>query len=266
MEEGVAQHNMKVTVEVSVHELMARSWLSGAGSRQLRQKYLKIYRQNKIYCQKLGRTVGFEFKTHYKLHVLVQQRPLSTLRIISELHWLLPMSQAFWEDFVLSLAFAEFPVINQKFILDKMSAPSHAETVSAGNVGSKIATPEVVSMDALATVPTTPRLPRPNPTHIRETQLAKSKKSKKEKEKKPVPVRASPRKHTKTKKQKKDKQLEKVVDQEAKEAQGTKDDDVEGAKPITRLPEYIRLWNGKEKVTKDPNSKKFTISTPLLPE
>jgi len=40
----------------------------------------------------------------------------------------------------------------------------------------------------------------------------------------------------------------------------------EDTKPITKLPRYIPLRKGKAKITKDPDSEKFTISTPLLPE
>lgn len=58
----------------------------------------------------------------------------------------------------------------------------------------------------------------------------------KDKQKNPVLVRTSPRKHIKTQKPKKDKQLEKVVDLEVKEAQGTEDIDAEGEEPIIRLP------------------------------
>lgn len=92
MEEGVAQQNRKVTIEVTVHDLTVRRRLSGAGWRHLRQKSLKICRQNNIYCQKLGGTVGFEFKTPYKLRVSVQQRTLCALKIIGEFNSLLPMS------------------------------------------------------------------------------------------------------------------------------------------------------------------------------
>lgn len=156
--------------------------------------------------------------------------------------------------------FAALPAINQKFILDKMSTPSPAEIVSTGNVASETAAPEVVSMEAPAPVPTVPRSPRPKPTPTRETQPAKSNQSTKDKQKKPVPVHASPRKHTETQKQKKDKQSEIVVDLEAEEDQGTKDIDAEWAKPITRLHKYIPPRKGKEKVTKDQDSEKFTIS------
>lgn len=36
--------------------------------------------------------------------------------------------------------------------------------------------------------------------------------------------------------------------------------------PLTKLPDYIPPRKGKTKVTKDPDSNKFVISTSLLPE
>ncbi|MCY6524806.1 hypothetical protein, partial [Actinobacillus pleuropneumoniae] len=84
-----------------------------------------------------------------------------------------------------------------------------------------------------------------------------------------VQICASLRKYTTTPAQKKDKQLAKgketVVDLEGEASQGTKDVDVEGAEPITNLPQYIPPRKGKAKIPKDPDSQKFFISTPLLP-
>lgn len=76
----------------------------------------------------------------------------------------------------------------------------------------------------------------------------------------------SPRKHSVTQKKKKDKQPERVVDLEAEERQGTKYIDIEGVGPITKLLKYIPTRKGKTKVTKDPYSDEFVISTPLLLE
>lgn len=42
--------------------------------------------------------------------------------------------------------------------------------------------------------------------------------------------------------------------------------DAEEVKPITQLLEYILPWKGKTKVTKDIDSRKFSVSTPLLPK
>lgn len=92
MEEGVTQHSRKVTVGDTIHDLMSRRWLKGVGWWHLRQKYLKIFCQSSIYYQKLVGIVRFEFKTPYKLCVLVQQRKLCTLRIVSEVFCLLPMN------------------------------------------------------------------------------------------------------------------------------------------------------------------------------
>jgi len=68
--------------------------------------------------------------------------------------------------------------------------------------------------------------------------------------------------------QKKEKHLEKdkvkVVDLEAKE--GAEDIDVEGVEPISKLLDYIPPCKGKVKITKDPDTKKFLIHTPLLLE
>jgi len=71
--------------------------------------------------------------------------------------------------------FSKLPEINRRLILEQMSAPSPVETISTSDVVSDITTPEVVTMEASTTVPTTPRSPRPKHTLTRETQLAKSK-------------------------------------------------------------------------------------------
>lgn len=128
MEGSVTQHSRKVTVGVKVHDLTSRRLLRGGGWQHLRQKYLKICHQNNIYYHKLGLTVGFEFKTPYKLRTLVQQRTLCALRIVSEICCLSPMNRSYWEDLVTSPAFAKFSELNHKFILEKILA-----TQSCGN-------------------------------------------------------------------------------------------------------------------------------------
>lgn len=55
-----------------------------------------------------------------------------------------------------------------------------------------------------------------------------------------------------------------MVDLEAE--QGIEDIDIVGAEPLTKLPKYIPLQKGKVKVLKEPDSDKFLIHTPLLPE
>jgi len=47
---------------------------------------------------------------------------------------------------------------------------------------------------------------------------------------------------------------------------GTEYIDAEGMEPIKKIPEYVPPHKGKVKVTKDPNSDKLSISTPLLPK
>lgn len=56
------------------------------------------------------------------------------------------------------------------------------------------------------------------------------------------------------------------MDLKEEEAKGIEDINAEGEECITKLPEYIHLREGKEKVTKDLDAKKFTISTTLLPK
>jgi len=53
---------------------------------------------------------------------------------------------------------------------------------------------------------------------------------------------------------------------EAEEGKRIEDVDTKGAKPSIKLPKYILSRKGKAKIIKDPNSKKFTIVTPLLTE
>ena len=80
-------------------------------------------------------------------------------------------------------------------------------------------------------------------------------------------MRASPRKHTETQEKKKnDKRPKKVVDLEEEEFQGIEDVYAKGVDPMMRLPVYIPSWKGKTKVTKDPDTGKFSVSTPLLLE
>lgn len=44
------------------------------------------------------------------------------------------------------------------------------------------------------------------------------------------------------------------------------DTNVEGAKPISQLPPYMPLWKPTSKVTRDLDSIKFKVFTPLLHE
>jgi len=98
----------------------------------------------------------------------------------------------------------------------------------------------------------------------RETQRAKLNK---DKQKNPVPMCKSLRNNSATQaNQKKYKQSKKVVDLEVEEGQGKEDIDAEGIELMMRLLEYISLWKGKAKVSKDPKSERFVLSMPLLPE
>jgi len=45
----------------------------------------------------------------------------------------------------------------------------------------------------------------------------------------------------------------------------TKDVDIEGLDPISKLPKYIPPRRGKTKVPKDIDESKVTLHTPLLP-
>lgn len=56
------------------------------------------------------------------------------------------------------------------------------------------------------------------------------------------------------------------MDLEEDEFQRVEEFDAEEGEPITWLSKYIPSRKGKTKVTKDPNSRKFTVSTPLLLE
>jgi len=76
MRKGIAQLSRKMTIRVTTHDLMATKQLRGAGWQQLRQKYLSICYQDNIYYQNLGGTVGFEFKTPYKLRVIPTENTL----------------------------------------------------------------------------------------------------------------------------------------------------------------------------------------------
>jgi len=75
--------------------------------------------------------------------------------------------------------FSKLSKLNQKFILEKMLRPSPAKTVTTdGDVSFKGVAPKVVSMEALAPIPMTPRSPKTKPTLARETQIFKLKKDK----------------------------------------------------------------------------------------
>lgn len=57
-----------------------------------------------------------------------------------------------------------------------------------------------------------------------------------------------------------------MVDLEEEEYQGGEELDFVQVKPILWLLTYIPPWKGKTNMTKDPDCRKFTVSTPLLPK
>lgn len=57
-----------------------------------------------------------------------------------------------------------------------------------------------------------------------------------------------------------------MVDLEGEKYQGIEEFDIEEINPISQLPVYIPPLKGKTKVTKDPDSENFMVSTPLFPE
>ena len=71
MEEDTMRHSQKMTVKVTVNVLTTMRWLRGAGGWHLRLKSLEIFHQISIYGWLLGGAVEFEFKTPYKLQVVV---------------------------------------------------------------------------------------------------------------------------------------------------------------------------------------------------
>ena len=118
-------------------------------------------------------------------------------------------------------------------------------------------------MEVLEVVPMAPKSPRPKPTPTREVP-----KPKKDKQKKWMSVHETPRKHAATQAQGKErssmKEKGKVVDLEAEE--GVEDIKIEGVDPIPKLPDYIPPHKGKVKVPEDPDTRQFSLNTPLLLE
>jgi len=56
------------------------------------------------------------------------------------------------------------------------------------------------------------------------------------------------------------------LDLDVEEYEGVEEVDAKGVDPISMLPKYIPSWKGKAKATKDLDSGKFGVSTPLLSE
>ena len=81
---AVAWVGWKVTVIVTIHDVMLGLRPNGAGGKHLRQtlwaRFLKIYRQLTINGPNVGGTVELKFKRRYKLQRDVQQTTLGNLR------------------------------------------------------------------------------------------------------------------------------------------------------------------------------------------
>jgi len=75
----------KVTVRVTIHDLMVDLRPNGVGGRNLRQilwgRFLKIYCQSRINGLNVGGRVKFKFNRQYKLQVAIQQTTLGKLKI-----------------------------------------------------------------------------------------------------------------------------------------------------------------------------------------
>ena len=160
-----------------------------------------------------------------------------------------------------------------------MSMPAEAMSVEVVTVEGAV--PEVVSeaegvapevSEVLSEVPKSPRMPRPKPTPTKES--VKDKKGKQV----VTPVRMSPRRNPPKDKptaQEKGKTINLEPEEEEIEEIPMDDEDlgveveeveVEGADPITKLPEYVPQCKGKTKVPKDIDESKVTLHTPLLPD
>ena len=157
------QCSQKVTVTVTIHDLIARRWLRGVGGEwhlrhlrlNLRVKSWKICHQFSIYGWTLGGTVKFEFEFAYKLHVAVQQKSLFTLKI-SVLSYRLYMNPQVYTDLVTSSVFEKLLEDTQHFILSTMSRLGEI-TSTGGIITSKGAALEVMSMEVPAIVLMVPR-------------------------------------------------------------------------------------------------------------
>lgn len=162
------------------------------------------------------------------------------------------MNHKVWEDLFSNPIFATLPEINRRTILKQITATNLTKVVSFEAVISNATALEISSMETMPVVPTMTKLPM-----LKQPAT-------KDKQKKPMLVRQSLRKNPKVQqKEKKGKQPEKFMELEEQEFQ-MEELDVEEFDPITWILKYIPLQKGKAKVKKDPNYRKFTVSTPLL--
>lgn len=148
-------------------------------------------------------------------------------------------------------SFANYTAAARELFIERMTSTIPTEVVSFKEVMSHALGHENSSMEAITPITTAPSSLRPkNPPS-----------------KKLMPVRQSPRKTPELRqKEKKDKQPEKVVDFGEAEYQDVEDLYVEEVETITWILAYIHPQKGKRKVTKDLDSEKFMVSTPLLLE
>jgi len=79
------QVSQKVTVKVSVHDLMVRIWPNGAGGQHLRKKLwlgsLEIFCQSDINELMLGGMVRFEIESAYNYRWLPSEKHLEFLEL-----------------------------------------------------------------------------------------------------------------------------------------------------------------------------------------
>ena len=130
--------SQKVTIKVTIHDLMVSLRTNGAGDRHLSQtswlRFLKIYRQYSINGPNVGETVGFDFKKPYKLQVVVQRKTLAILKI-QLLRYHLCMDLSNFEALRASSVFERFLKEMQE-LLTKMTSIHRGSSV--GNCGSRI--------------------------------------------------------------------------------------------------------------------------------
>lgn len=238
-----------------------------SGEATIKGKLYKDLPPKQHLLSEIGGMIVFELKSPYKLRILVQERTLCTLRLASAFCCLMHMSQAFWEEFGMGSFFANYSTKERELFIEKMTTTNPVEAFSLEEVVSDAPGPKVSNMEVMPILPTSPRSPRLKQTMAKENQptMKEKKPTAKEKQKRLTLVHTSARKHTEAQsKQKKDKKPEKVMDLEEEEYQGIEDFNVEGVEPFSILAKYVTLWKRKTKVTKNPNSGKFRISTPLL--
>lgn len=169
-----------------------------------------------------------------------------------------------FKDFVANSVFDKLPKETQELLNRLMLEPMET-TSDGGSMASEGASLEVVSVEVLVAVPKSPRSPR-----LKCMLEGEASKMKKDKQKAIQLTCESLRKHHRKEKRTTQEKV-KVVNPEANKGieetyMGTENIDIEGVDPISKLPEYIPLHQGKVKALKDPDEAKFLLNTPLLRE